>query len=320
MSELPHNLATVAADPEDRSANGVSYRFETLSPNGVQVDSGTILSDAGTGPGFGSASIAVAPDGSFMVAYDRGDGNTEVVKVNSAGYVGVPDVAITHNESSSSTAVTRLNNGNFVVVTEDTSSGGDAGLAFRLVDAGGNSLGVATPPRRHPLQLRFGLQARYDGAVRRRLRGLLGEHLRQRQRSGVPALRRSRQRGRRCQDGQQRRRDGQHDDATMVALSDGRFVIGYTDDEDQSIKLQRYDANGNEVGAEATVTNAGNTTFSNSPHISLSADGRLLVSWGFQDDAFDDNDIEVAISTRARTSSPATTRPRRSPRARTARP
>ena len=279
---------------EDRNASGVSYRFDILSPTGALVDAGTILSDPGNGTNFGAASIAVAPDGSFMVAYDRGDGSTEVVRVDGAGNVGVPDIAITHNESSSSTAITRLSNGNFVVVTEDGFQG-DAGLAFRLIDAGGNALGSATPLA--------DTRTNGDSDFRPAVTALTGGgfvaswvnidandndlqfQVFDAAGNAVGGVRQVNNEG----------GTDNNDDATMVALSDGGFVVGYTDDEDQSIKLQRYDANGDEVGAEATVTNAGNTTFSNSPHIALSADGRLLVSWGFQDDAFDDNDIEVAI-------------------------
>lgn len=280
---------------EDRNAAGVSYRFDILSPTGVEVDSGTILSNPGNGTNFGAASIAVAPDGSFTVAYDNGNGSTEVVRVDGAGNVGVPDIAVTHNESSSSTAITRLSNGNFVVVTEDSTPQGDAGLAFRLVDAGGNALGASTALA--------DTRANGDSDFRPAVTALTGGgfvvswvnidsndndlqfQLFDAAGNEVGGVRTVNGGG----------STDNNDDATMVALSDGGFVIGYTDDEDQSIKLQRYDASGNEVGAEATVTNAGNTTFSNSPHITLSDDGRLLVSWGFQDDAFDDNDIEVAI-------------------------
>jgi hypothetical protein len=67
-------------------------------------------------------------------------------------------------------------------------------------------------------------------------------------------------------------------------------VILYDDDETDTIRLQRFNSTGGEVGTEVLFTDSDSET---TPTITLTSDGRLLVAWATT--LGSDTDVESAI-------------------------
>ncbi len=74
--------------------------------------------------------------------------------------------------------------------------------------------------------------------------------------------------------------DGDQSEATVTALTNGRFVVGWTDEgSGYAVRAQIFDANGNKFGDELHV----NTTLGFDPTIAALADGRFIVAWESSD-------------------------------------
>jgi Ca2+-binding RTX toxin-like protein len=75
---------------------------------------------------------------------------------------------------------------------------------------------------------------------------------------------------------------GDQTDPTVTALSDGRFLIAWTDGSigaDQDIRAQLFNANGTKSGTEFRVNMASATGNQISPTLAELSDGRVMVSW-----------------------------------------
>ncbi|MFI0849349.1 beta strand repeat-containing protein [Mesorhizobium sp. IMUNJ 23232] len=296
---------------EDTDVNGTAIRYNILDANGVNVTTGTIASDPGA-QDLGAPSVTVNTDGSFLVAYQQrnvgASTETHATIVDSAGVAGLPFLLLAAGLSSDVGAngqqvdVTTLVNtvtpgspGNYVIIARQIS--GDNGFNMRIVNStGGNVLGFTEVS---------GTLGDGESDVAPTVAALSGggfvvvwqntdandtDILFQRyDAAGV------------AQGGQVNVDDdsGTDNDVTpdVVGLSDGGFVVVWDNNEAGNIAMKRFDANGALVGSEQVVAT---DLFVNNgtPSISLSDDGRLLVSWGtsiFTGGINFDNDVRFAV-------------------------
>jgi hypothetical protein len=87
---------------------------------------------------------------------------------------------------------------------------------------------------------------------------------------------------------------GLQDEANVLALADGGFLVTWEDDSAALVRAQRFDALGHKVGAEFTVHN-GVVDDRDSPEAALLSDGRIAYAVGDFDD-FSTNDVDVMTS------------------------
>src|SRR5215510_12017755 len=86
------------------------------------------------------------------------------------------------------------------------------------------------------------------------------------------------------------------DEASVVALADGGFLVTWEDDLANLVRAQRFDAIGNKIGAEFTVKNGVSDGFSgDSPEAALLSDGRIAYAIG--DVVVADHDVVTSIWT-----------------------
>src|SRR5262245_17190650 len=71
---------------------------------------------------------------------------------------------------------------------------------------------------------------------------------------------------------------GVQDEASVVALADGGFLVTWEDDTANLVRAQRFDAAGNKIGTEFTVKNGVSPV--DSPEATLLADGRIAYAVG----------------------------------------
>ncbi|KQU01171.1 beta strand repeat-containing protein [Rhizobium sp. Leaf453] len=285
---------------EDTDGSGTAIRYNILDANGVNVTTGTIAPDPGA-QDLGAPSITINTDGSFLVAYQQRNvgSNTETFAtiVDTAGVAGSPFLLLAGGLSSDLGAngqqvdVTMLTNGNYVIIARQFN--GDNGFNMRIVNStGGNVLGFTevsntlgdgeTDVAPVVTALSGGgfvvvwqntdasdtdvLFQRYDAA-------------------GV------------AQGGQVNVDDdsGTDNDRTpdVVGLSDGGFVVVWDNNEAGTIALKRFSATGVLVGTEEIVVSDGGGVTHDTPTISLTDDGRLLVGWTANSGG--DNDVQFAI-------------------------
>jgi hypothetical protein len=86
------------------------------------------------------------------------------------------------------------------------------------------------------------------------------------------------------------------DEASVVALADGGFLVTWEDDLANLVRAQRFDAIGDKIGAEFTVKNGVSDGFSgDSPEAALLSDGRIAYAIG--DVVVADHDVVTSIWT-----------------------
>ena len=86
------------------------------------------------------------------------------------------------------------------------------------------------------------------------------------------------------------------DEASVVALADGGFLVTWEDDLTNLVRAQRFDAVGSKIGAEFTVKNGVSDGFSgDSPEAALLSDGRIAYAIG--DAVVADRDVVTSIWT-----------------------
>jgi hypothetical protein len=84
---------------------------------------------------------------------------------------------------------------------------------------------------------------------------------------------------------------GNRDEASVVALADGGFLVSWEDDGANLVHAQRFDAAGNKIGTEFTVKNGVSPV--DSPEAALLADGRIAYAVG--DLSTGDPDVMTSI-------------------------
>jgi FG-GAP-like repeat len=86
------------------------------------------------------------------------------------------------------------------------------------------------------------------------------------------------------------------DEASVVALADGGFLVTWEDDLTNLVRAQRFDALGSKIGVEFTVKNGVSDGFSgDSPEAALLSDGRIAYAIG--DAVVADRDVVTSIWT-----------------------
>ncbi len=285
---------------EDTDSNGTAIRYNILDANGVNVTTGTIAPDPGA-QDLGAPSITVNTDGSFLVAYQQRNvgSNTETFAtiVDPAGVAGSPFLLLAGGLSSDLGAngqqvdVTTLTNGNYVIIARQFN--GDNGFNMRIVNStGGNVLGfteVSNTLGDGETDVAPAVTALSGGGfvvVWQNTDANDTDILFQRYNAAGVA-----------QGGQVNVDDdsGTDNDRTpdVVGLSDGGFVVVWDNNEAGTIAMKRFDANGVLVGTEVILATDGGGVTHNTPSISLTDDGRLLVSWTA--DSSGDSDVQFAI-------------------------
>lgn len=292
---LPNGNFVIAY--EDTNASGTSIRFEIKGPTGSVVSAGTIKLDPGVDI-LGAPSVTANTDGSFLVAYQSRDQDTSAglstfgVIVDNTGTAGAPFPLLSDSLTNDSTLLqvdtATLTNGNYVIVSRDP--GADDALLMRIINStGGNVLAftqVANTATNGETDSDPTVTALSGGGfvvawantdvndtdTEFQIFTAAGATV-----GGVITVN-----GASATDA--------NNEAELIGLSDGGFVVVYDDDEADAIKMQRYSAAGALVGTEVTVNSVdGETT----PTVTLSDDGRLLVAWNRNSGG--DADIEFAI-------------------------
>jgi FG-GAP-like repeat len=89
---------------------------------------------------------------------------------------------------------------------------------------------------------------------------------------------------------------GEQNEASVVALADGGFLVTWEDDNANIVRAQRFDAAGNKIGTEFTVKNGitPNTGDTDSPEAALLTDGGRI-AYAIGDVSTGDNDVMTSI-------------------------
>jgi FG-GAP-like repeat len=84
---------------------------------------------------------------------------------------------------------------------------------------------------------------------------------------------------------------GAQDEASVVALADGGFLVTWEDDNANLVRAQRFDAAGTKIGTEFTVKNG---TAADSPEAALLTDGGRI-AYAVGDESTSDDDVVTSI-------------------------
>jgi FG-GAP-like repeat len=85
---------------------------------------------------------------------------------------------------------------------------------------------------------------------------------------------------------------GEQNEARVVALADGGFLVSWEDDNADLVRAQRFDAAGHKIGAEFTVKNGISPAIVESPQAAVLSDGRIAYAVG----DFSTGDLDVMTS------------------------
>ncbi len=190
---------------------------------------------------------------------------------------GSPFIALASALSNSTfavdTAVTTLTNGNYVVLGRAFE--GDSGYYMRIFNASGGSVLPFTEVSGTIGNGESDSQGFRDRAERRRLRVAWANidssdtdiFFQIYNAAGSPV------------GGQIAVNSGgstdNNNEPSVIGLSDGGFVVVYDDDESDTVRMQRYDASGLEVGVEVIVTDSPSKRRRPSPDFRRPSSGRL---------------------------------------------
>src|SRR5262245_34224138 len=246
-------------------------------------------------------SITALADGSYVVSYTVGSGNdTDIVAriVSPSGMVGVQFDIDNQTDNRNVSKIATLSNGNFVVVDQDERAGSatNTDIDFAIFTPAGTPVigptpfaGSASPtsPESDP-----DVAALRDGGFVVVWTVLYPPSL-----GGTTHIRYSVL----SNDGAfivrnflvDRGGGGNRDEASVVALADGGFLVTWEDDGANLVHAQRFDAAGNQVGTEFTVKNGVSPV--DSPEAALLADGRIAYALG--DLSTGDPDVMTSIFT-----------------------
>jgi len=73
-------------------------------------------------------------------------------------------------------------------------------------------------------------------------------------------------------------KSGAQGEATVSALSDGGFAVGWSDGNGHALHIQSFDASGKKAGTEFTLSAQGGASLSQ-PHLATLSDGRLVLTY-----------------------------------------
>jgi hypothetical protein len=269
ITALPNGNVAIAF--VDTSAGNLDLYVRVFDPSLGLVRTDTI--DVSINVTF-TPSIAAFADGSYVITYTAGSGvDTDIVArvVSSSGTVGAQFDIDNQTDNRDLSEVATLANGNFVVTYVDEVSGSDTDTAISYAvfsPAGAPVVGPATVPGGDGL----GLQTDPDVATLREggfvivwtdpdlltndIRASLLDS------NGTPIV---------SDFLVNTTTTGVQNEASVVALADGGFLVTWEDENTNLVRAQRFDVTGNKIGAEFTVKDG--TSLVDSPEAALLTDG-----------------------------------------------
>jgi FG-GAP-like repeat/FG-GAP repeat len=248
-----------------------------------------------TGPNQAfNPSLTAFADGSYVITYTIGTGpETDIVAriVNPFGGVGVQFDIDNQTDNRHFSEVATLPNGNFVVVYQDEFNGSETDTDIRYavfspagtpvtgpnLVPGGQGLGLETDP--DVAALREGgfvvVWADADSSVTDIRASLLNS-------VGTPLV---------TNILVNTTTTGPQNEASVVALADGGFLVTWEDDNADLVRAQRFDAAGNKIGTEFTVKSGVSL---DSPEAALLADGGRI-AYAVGDVSTNDFDVMTSV-------------------------
>ncbi|HEX2351885.1 MAG TPA: VCBS repeat-containing protein [Xanthobacteraceae bacterium] len=239
-------------------------------------------------------SLTAFADGSYVITYTIGTGpETDIVAriVNPFGGVGVQFDIDNQTDNRHFSEVATLPNGNFVVVYQDEFNGSETDTDIRYavfspagtpvtgpnLVPGGQGLGLETDP--DVAALREGgfvvVWADADSSVTDIRASLLNS-------VGTPLV---------TNILVNTTTTGPQNEASVVALADGGFLVTWEDDNADLVRAQRFDAAGNKIGTEFTVKSGVSL---DSPEAALLADGGRI-AYAVGDVSTNDFDVMTSV-------------------------
>jgi FG-GAP-like repeat/FG-GAP repeat len=290
ITALPNGNVAIAF--VDTSAGNLDLYVRVFDPSLGLVRTDTI--DVSINVTF-TPSIAAFADGSYVITYTAGSGvDTDIVArvVSSSGTVGAQFDIDNQTDNRDLSEVATLANGNFVVTYVDEVSGSDTDTAISYAvfsPAGAPVVGPATVPGGDGL----GLQTDPDVATLREggfvivwtdpdlltndIRASLLDS------NGTPIV---------SDFLVNTTTTGVQNEASVVALADGGFLVTWEDENTNLVRAQRFDVTGNKIGAEFTVKDG--TSLVDSPEAALLTDGGRIV-YAVGDVSTGDADVMTSI-------------------------
>jgi hypothetical protein len=244
-------------------------------------------------------SITPFADGSYVVAYTAATSSAETSVlarvVSAAGDVGSEFALNSETDSQTSPELSTLSNGNFVAVYEDEFFGSatDHDIKYGIFTKTGFPLTSGAVPGANSNQLETDpdVAAIRDGGfvvvwtspvssvhdIRASILSNTGATVASNILVNTTTA-------------------ATQDEASVVALADGGFLVTWEDDLANLVRAQRFDAIGDKIGAEFTVKNGVSDGFSgDSPEAALLSDGRIAYALG--DAVAADRDVVTSIWT-----------------------
>jgi hypothetical protein len=283
ITPLPNGNIAIAFVDQFNLAQNMYVRIFDSSLGLVRTDTIDITANQTFTP-----SIAAFADGSYVVTYTVGTGaDTDIVArvVNSTGTVGAQFDIDNQTDNRDFSEVATLSNGNFVVVYQDEFNGSttNADVRYAIFSPagtpvagptdvpGGNGVASETDPDVAALRGGGFVIVWTDAGstvsdIRASILSNSGGFL---VAANVPVNTTT---------------TGAQDEASVVALADGGFLVTWEDDDDNAnlVRAQRFDAAGNKIGTEFTVKNGGSPA--DGPEAALLADGgRIAYALGSGD-------------------------------------
>ena len=242
-------------------------------------------------------SITALTDGSYVVSYTMSVGDPAAIdvamrRVSATGVVSGQVDIDNQTDSQIMSEVATLSNGNFVAVYRDDFNGtlNDTDIKYEIFTP------VGTPvagPANVPGGVGFGLETEPDVAALRDggfvvvwtdpdssvtdIRASILSN------SGSPVA---------FDILVNTTTAGEQNEARIVALADGGFLVTWEDDNANLVRAQRFDATGQKIGTEFTVKNGISPAVEESPEAAVLSDGRIAYAIG----DFSTGDLDVMTS------------------------
>ncbi|HEY8382528.1 MAG TPA: calcium-binding protein [Microvirga sp.] len=270
----------------DTDASGSSIRVDTFDASGNRVPGPLVTIQADDGAdALGDPHVAVNPDGSYLVVYERFVSPTEhkIMQrfVSAAGLVSSETEVELDADGAQLGGLVRLANGSYVVSFADD-AGPESDPAFRIISSAGvvggsvfvnSGLNDQTDVQVAALAgggfVMVWQEDNIDGAgegIRARIYDATGTAV-----SAIFTVNAT--------------TVGDQNEPTVTALQDGGFLVAWDDDTAGVVRAQRFDATGTPQGTEFLV---GDSTSETTPVLATLSDGRVLF-------AFDSDEILGSI-------------------------
>jgi hypothetical protein len=256
------------------------------------------LDAIGGGTNQSLPSITPFADGSYVVAYTAATSSVETSVlarvVSAAGGVGTEFALNSETDSQTSPELATLSNGNFVAVYEDEFFGSatDHDIKYGIFTktgfpltsgavTGANSNGLETDPDVAALRDGFVVVWTAPSSSVTDIRATILSNTGTTVASNILVNTNT---------------TAAQNEASVVALADGGFVVTWENDLTNLVRAQRFDAVGSKIGAEFTVKNGVSDGFSgDSPEAALLSDGRIAFALG--NVVVADHDVMTSIFT-----------------------